>query len=72
MSSPWPETHPLDLVGEGTAESTVTDPDVPRHRWAATYRQGGWPASVDGDALTAELTQPLSSPHRPDRHVYHI
>ena len=53
-------THPFDLVVEGTAER-VTDPDV-LGTVAATYRQGGWPASVDGDALTAEFSAPAAGP----------
>jgi hypothetical protein len=61
-------THPFDLVVEGTAER-VTDPDV-LGTVAATYRQGGWPASVDGDALTAEFSAPAAGP--PPWHVYRV
>jgi hypothetical protein len=40
----------------------------PGHRWAtlerlaAVYRTGGWPASVEGDGLTAPYSAPSAGP----------
>ncbi len=53
-----------DVVLEGTAER-VTDPAVPRV--AAYYREGGWPARVDGDAFTAPFSAQSAGP--PPWHV---
>lgn len=53
-------THPFDLVVEGTAER-VTDPAALRAA-AEAYAAGGWPASVEGDALTAEFSAPAAGP----------
>lgn len=50
----------IDLVLEGTADR-VTDP-VTLERVAAVYRTGGWPASVEGDALTAPYSAPSAGP----------
>ena len=61
-------THPFDLVFEGTAER-VTDAST-LEAVAATYQRGGWPASVDGDAVTAEFSAPAAGP--PPWHVYRI
>jgi hypothetical protein len=41
----------MDLVLEGEAQR-VTDAST-LERLAAVYRTGGWPAEVEGDALTA-------------------
>ena len=41
----------LDLVLEGEAHR-ITDAST-LDQLAAVYREGGWPAAVDGDALTA-------------------
>ena len=49
-------TDPFDLVVEGIA-SRVTDADELAAVCAA-YVDAGWPASVDGDALTAEFSAP--------------
>jgi Pyridoxamine 5'-phosphate oxidase len=50
----------IDLVFEGEARRE-TDPatlgDV-----AGDYREGGWPAQVDGDALTAPYSAPSAGP----------
>nr|WP_042189138.1 pyridoxamine 5'-phosphate oxidase family protein [Kibdelosporangium sp. MJ126-NF4]CEL18682.1 Pyridoxamine 5'-phosphate oxidase [Kibdelosporangium sp. MJ126-NF4]CTQ98166.1 Pyridoxamine 5'-phosphate oxidase (EC 1.4.3.5) [Kibdelosporangium sp. MJ126-NF4] len=50
----------LDLVLEGEAHR-VTDADT-LERVAAVYRTGGWPVSVEGDALTAPFTAPSAGP----------
>jgi hypothetical protein len=43
----------LDLVLEGDAARTV-DPAV-LEPVAAIYRDGGWPATVEGDALAVRI-----------------
>jgi len=48
-------TEPFDLVVEGTA-SRVTDADELAAVCAA-YVDQGWPAEVEGDALTAEFSR---------------
>lgn len=50
----------IDLVLEGEASRT-TDRDT-LERLAQVYRSGGWPASVDGDALTAPYSAPSAGP----------
>jgi hypothetical protein len=50
----------IDLVLDGTA-ARVTDPPT-LERVAAGYRDGGWPAQVDGDALTAPFSAPSAGP----------
>lgn len=61
-------THPFDLVVEGAAER-VTDAATLQHV-AATFATGGWPASVDGEALTAEFSAPAAGP--PPWDVYRV
>jgi hypothetical protein len=61
-------THPFDLVMEGTAER-VTDADE-LHSVAEVYNKEGWPARVEGDAVTAEYSAPSAGP--PPWHVYRI
>lgn len=58
----------LDLVLEGEAHR-VTDSDT-LERVAAVYREGGWPATVEGDALTAPFTAPSAGP--PPWHLYRL
>ena len=58
----------LDLVLEGEAHR-VTDGDT-LERVAAVYREGGWPATVEGDALTAPFTAPSAGP--PPWHLYRL
>lgn len=58
----------LDLVLEGEAHR-VTDGDT-LERMAAVYREGGWPATVEGDALTAPFTAPSAGP--PPWHLYRL
>jgi hypothetical protein len=55
-----------DVVLEGTAER-VTDPAV-LEPVAAGYREGGWPARVDGDAFTAPFSAQSAGP--PPWHLY--
>jgi hypothetical protein len=50
----------IDLVVEGTAER-VTDP-LTLDAVAAVYAAGGWPASRDGDALTAPYSAQSAGP----------
>src|SRR6266508_4034648 len=47
----------------------VTDAST-LERVAAVYRAGGWPASVDGDALTAPYSAPSAGP--PPWHLYRL
>jgi hypothetical protein len=56
----------IDLVLEGAAEREA-DPET-LERVAAGYRDGGWPAQVEGDALTAPFSAPSAGP--PPWHVY--
>ena len=56
----------IDLVLEGDA-TRVTDP--PTLELVATQaREGGWPATVEGDALTAPYSAPSAGP--PPWHLY--
>jgi pyridoxamine 5'-phosphate oxidase-like protein len=61
-------THPFDLVVEGSA-ARVTDADE-LAAVAAEFAEQGWPAQVEGDALTAEYSAPSAGP--PPWHVYRI
>jgi Pyridoxamine 5'-phosphate oxidase len=61
-------THPFDLVLEGTAER-VTDRTM-LSTIADAYRAVGWPAEVDGNALTAEYMAPSGGP--PPWYVYRM
>ncbi|MEN3305643.1 MAG: hypothetical protein V7603_1845 [Micromonosporaceae bacterium] len=56
----------IDLVLDGTA-ARLTDPET-LEQVAAGYREGGWPAQVDGDAFTAPFSAPSAGP--PPWHVY--
>lgn len=58
----------IDLVLEGEARR-VTDTST-LERVAAVYRTGGWPASVEGDALTAPFSAPSAGP--PPWHLYRL
>jgi hypothetical protein len=50
----------IDLVLEGEAHR-ITDAST-LERLAAVFRTGGWPASVEGDALTAPYSAPSAGP----------
>lgn len=61
-------THPFDLVVEGKAERVVDSAQL--QTVAEAYAAQGWPASVAGDALTAEYSAPSAGP--PPWHVYQV
>jgi hypothetical protein len=61
-------TGPFDLVIEGTGQRVTAADEL--HAVAAAYRDGGWPAVVDGDALTAEYSAPTAGP--PPWHAYRV
>lgn len=50
----------MDLILNGTVER-VTDPAT-LETVAAAYRNGGWPAEVEGDAFTAPFSAPSAGP----------
>ena len=58
----------IDVVLEGRAER-VTDADM-LERLAAAYREGGWPAEVEGDAFTAPYSAPSAG--SPPWHLYRV
>ncbi len=58
----------LDLVLEGDAHR-VTDIGTVAHL-AEVYHSGGWPATADGDALTAPFSAPSAGP--PPWHLYRL
>jgi hypothetical protein len=61
-------THPFDLVVEGRAERVVDAAEL--QTVAEAYAAQGWPARVEGDALTAEYSAPSAGP--PPWRVYRI
>jgi Pyridoxamine 5'-phosphate oxidase len=58
----------IDLVVEGRAERVTDAPTL--EAVAALYRAHGWPAEVEGDALTAPYNAPSTGPG--PWHVYRI
>lgn len=58
----------IDLVMDGDAHR-VTDQST-LERLAAVYREGGWPAEVDGDAFTAPFSAPSAGP--PPWYLYRL
>jgi hypothetical protein len=50
----------IDLVLEGEARRVTESSTL--ERVAAVYRTGGWPTSVEGDALTAPYSAPSAGP----------
>jgi hypothetical protein len=56
----------IDLVFEGEAKR-VTD-TATLDAVVARYQEGGWPAEVDGDAVTAPFSAPSAGP--PPWHLY--
>ncbi len=56
----------IDLTLEGTA--VRVDDAATLQQVAAIYRDGGWPAEVAGDALTAPYSAPSAGP--PPWHLY--
>ena len=49
--------------------ASVTDPPT-LERVARLYREGGWPAEVEGDAFTAPFSAPSAGP--PPWHLYRV
>jgi Pyridoxamine 5'-phosphate oxidase len=58
----------IDLVLEGEA-ARVVDPAT-LEQLAGIYRDGGWPAEVDGDGFTAPYSAPSAGP--PPWHLYRL
>jgi nitroimidazol reductase NimA-like FMN-containing flavoprotein (pyridoxamine 5'-phosphate oxidase superfamily) len=58
----------IDVVFEGEAQR-VTNPEE-LERVAATYRENGWPAEVEGDAFTAPYSAPSAGP--PPWYLYRV
>ncbi|MBX6342492.1 MAG: pyridoxamine 5'-phosphate oxidase family protein [Thermomicrobiaceae bacterium] len=56
----------IDLVLEGVAARVTDRPTL--EEVARRYREGGWPARVEGDALTAPFNAPSAGP--PPWHLY--
>lgn len=50
----------IDLVFEGTATRVTDQPTL--DGIASVYREGGWPATVEGDAFTAPFSAPSAGP----------
>ncbi|WP_246842842.1 pyridoxamine 5'-phosphate oxidase family protein [Allokutzneria sp. NRRL B-24872] len=50
----------IDLVLNGEAHRVTNSATL--ERVAAVYRASGWPATVQGDALTAAFTAPSAGP----------
>jgi hypothetical protein len=61
-------TEPFDLVIEATAQQVSDDAEL--HTVAAAFRDQGWPAVVDGQALRAEYSAPSAGP--PPWHAYRV
>jgi hypothetical protein len=58
----------LDLVLEGEAHRVTDRPTL--EALAARYRDGGWPAEVEGEAFTAPYSAPSAGP--PPWYLYRI
>ena len=50
----------IDLVFEGPVERVTDGPTL--DAVARKYKEGGWPVTVDGDALTAPFSAPSAGP----------
>jgi hypothetical protein len=61
-------TRPFDLVVEGRAERVTDAAEL--QTVAEAFAAEGWPASVSGDALTAEFSAPSAGP--PPWHAYRV
>ena len=61
-------THPFDLVVEGSAERVIDAAEL--QTVAEVFAAQGWPASVAGDALTAEFSAPSAGP--PPWNIYRV
>ena len=58
----------IDLVFEGDAARVIDAATL--ERAVSTYRDGGWPAEVEGDAFTAPFSAPSAGP--PPWHLYRL
>jgi Pyridoxamine 5'-phosphate oxidase len=58
----------IDVVLEGAAARITDRPTL--EALAAKYRDGGWPAQVEGDALTAPFSAPSAGP--PPWYLYRL
>ena len=58
----------IDLILEGEARRVTDSPTLAA--LAATFREGGWPAEVDGDAITAPYS--AQSAGRPPWYLYRV
>ncbi len=58
----------IDLILEGEAVRITDQPTL--EAAAARYREGGWPAQVEGDAFTAPYSAPSAGP--PPWHLYRL
>lgn len=58
----------IDLVVEGEARRVTNPPTL--DRVVALFRERGWPAEVDGDAITAPYS--AQSAGRPPWHLYRV
>jgi len=58
----------IDLILEG--EATRVEDRSTLERVAGLYREGGWPAEVEGDAFTAPFSAPSAGP--PPWHLYRV
>src|SRR4051812_42094873 len=56
----------IDLILEGEATRVTDQPTL--EALARLYREGGWPAQVEGDAFTAPYSAPSAGP--PPWHLY--
>jgi Pyridoxamine 5'-phosphate oxidase len=61
-------TDQFDLVIEATAKQVTDDAEL--DTVADAFREQGWPAVVDGKALTAEYSAPSAGP--PPWHAYRV
>ena len=61
-------THPIDLFIEGSASRVTHTAGL--QSVAAAFVEQGWPARVEGDALTAAYCAPSAGP--PPWHAYRI
>lgn len=58
--------HGLDVVMDGRAERVTDKPTL--ERVIARFSEGGWPAQVEGDVVTASFSAPSAGP--PPWHLY--
>ncbi|HEX3211894.1 MAG TPA: pyridoxamine 5'-phosphate oxidase family protein [Actinomycetota bacterium] len=58
----------IDMVFEGEASRVTDGPTL--ERLAQRYRDGGWPAQVEGDGFTAPFSAPSAGP--PPWHLYYV